>query len=154
MSNNKAWTVFGKHYFNNGISSGYIDNVFEVSTFFTAVNQLSIYGGGRMTIVKNDTAITDISAGFSFVPTQPFTKNYFLTKMDPGQFSIVDIISNKYYKVDPVRPMILQINKFEKIDSLTRIFSGRFYGVVHNEIDHNDSIIITDGRIDTKIFYR
>lgn len=154
MLNDKIWTVFGKHYFNNGISSGYTANVLEVSTFYTAVNQLSVYGGGRMTIVKNDTATTDISAGFSFLPTQPFTKNYFLTTTDPGQFSIVDIVNNKYYKADLIRPFTLQVTKFEKIDSLTRIFSGRFLGVVHNEVDPNDSIIITDGRIDTKIFYR
>ena len=128
--------------------------MFEVSTFYTAVNVLSVYGGGRMTIVKNDTAIKDISAGFSFVPTLPFTKDYFLTTTDPGQFSIADIVRNKYYKVNPVRPVTLQLNKFEKIDSVTRIFSGRFFGVVYNEVDPNDSIIITDGRIDTKIFYR
>ena len=154
MLNNNVWTVFGKHYFNNGISSGYIDNVFEVTPIYTGVNEVSIYGGGRFTIVKNDTAVTDISAGFSFLPTLPFTKDYYLTTTDPGNFSIVDITNNKYYKVDPNRPLTLQLKKFEKIYTLVRIFSGRFFGVVHNEVDPNDSIIITDGRFDTKIIYR
>ena len=154
MLNNNVWTVFGKHYFNNGISSGYIDNVFEVTPIYTGVNEVSIYAGGRFTIVKNDTAVTDISAGFSFLPTPPFTKDYYLTTTDPSSFSIVDITNNKYYKVDPNRPLTLQLKKFEKIDTLVRIFSGRFFGVVHNEVDPNDSIIITDGRFDTKIIYR
>ncbi len=154
MLNNTVWTVFGKHYYNIGVGSGLLDNVFEVSTIYTGANQLSVVGGGRMTIVKNDSAVIDISAGFSFVPTSPFIKNYYLTTTYPGNFSIVDRIKNKYYKVDTLRPLTLQLNKFEKIDSLLRICSGRFFGVLHNEVDANDSIVITDGRFDTKIIYR
>ena len=121
MLNNTVWTVFGKHYYNIGVGSGWLDNAFEVSTIYTGANQLSVVGGGRLTIVKNDSAVTDISAGFSFVPTSPFIKNYYLTTPYPGNFSIVDIAKNKYYKVDPLRPLTLQLNKFEKIDSLVRI---------------------------------
>lgn len=154
MLNNSVWTVFGKHYSNIGVGSGWLENVFEVSTIYTGVNQLSVVGGGRMTVVKNDSAIIDISAGFSFVPTSPFIKNYYLTTTYPGNFSILDGVKNKYYKVDTLRPLTLQLNKFEKIDSLWRICSGRFFGVLHSEIDPNDSIVIKDGRFDTKIIYR
>ncbi len=154
MLNTSIWRVFGKHYINIGVGSGYVDNSLEVSTIYTGANQLSVVGGGRMTIVKNDTAITDISAGFSFVPTPPFTKDYFLTTTYPGSFGITDIVNNKYYKVDPNRPFTLRINKFEKVDSLVRVCSGRFFGILYNEINRNDSIIVSDGRLDTKIIYR
>ena len=154
MQNNSIWTVFGKHYINVGVGSGYIANTLEVSTIYTGVNQLSVVGGGRMTIVKNDTAQIDISAGFSFVPTIPFTKDYYLTTTYPGSFGITDRVNNKYYKVDPNRPFVLRINKFEKIDSLVRICSGRFFGILYNEVDRSDSIIVSDGRLDTKIIYR
>ena len=154
MQNNAIWTVFGKHYINVGVGSGYIANTLGVSTIYTGVNQLSVVGGGRMTIVKNDTAQIDISAGFSFVPIIPFTKDYYLTTTYPGSFGITDIVNNKYYKVDPNRPFVLRINKFEKVDSLVRICSGRFYGILYNEVDKSDSIIISDGRLDTKIIYR
>lgn len=154
MLNNTIWTVFGKHYLTTGFGSGFIDNKLEVSTFFTGVNQLTVVGGGRMTIVKNDSAIIDISAGFSFIPTTPFIKDYFLTATYPGNFVINDKVKNKYYKVDPSRPFVLRINKFEKIDSLNRICSGRFFGILYNEVDKNDSIIVSDGRLDTKIIYK
>ncbi len=154
MLNNSVWTVFGKHYVNLGVGSVWQKNNFEVSTINTGINQVSVVGGGRMTIVKNDSAITDISAGFSFVPTQPFTKSYYLTTVYPGNFSIFDIAKNKYYKVNSLRPFTLQLNKFDKIDPLWRICSGRFFGVMYNELDMNDSLVITDGRFDTKVIYR
>lgn len=154
MLNNSVWTIFGKYESNIGFGRRWIDNSLGVSTYYTGVNQLSVVGGGRMTIVKNDTAQIDISAGFSFVPTTPFTKDYFLTTTFPGNFNISDAVNNKYYRVDPTKPFVLRINKFEKIDSLVRICSGRFFGVLYNEVDKTDSIIVSDGRIDTKIIYR
>jgi len=154
LYNNTIWTVFGKRYSNSGVASGYVPNYFEVSSILTGTNEWSIVAGGRLTIVKNDTAITDISAGFSFVPTIPFIKDYLLTNTYPGGFSMVDKVNNKYYQVNPARPLTLRLNKFDKIDSLLRICSGRFFGVLYNEIDANDSLLITDGRFDTKVFYK
>jgi hypothetical protein len=153
MLNNSVWTVFGKHKANNGFGPYWMNNTFDVSSFGPA-DSVRIVAGGQMTIVQSDSATTDVSAGFSFIPTIPYKKSYFLTNVYPGNFSIVDKIHNRYYQVNPLRPLVLEVTKFDKIDDLQRILSGRFNGVLYNEVNPNDSIIVSDGRFDTKVIFR
>ena len=154
--NKSVWTVFGKHLYRAELADTWLDNTFEVTSLNTSSHnqyQLTIAGGGRMSVIKNDSAFIDISAGFNFTPTIPYIKSYYLTNNPINNFMIADFVANKYYQVDSLKPLTLQLTKFDKIDSLTRICSGRFFGILYNETDKNDSIVITDGRFDTKVIF-
>jgi hypothetical protein len=60
--------------------------------------------------------------------------------------SFYDQISDKNYRLHPERPNFTVT--FTRLDSTAFIFSGRFEGVLFNELDLTDSVLIRQGRFD------
>jgi hypothetical protein len=149
LLNDSVWTNFGKYFYTDGVTSGWRDNeVISEYTYAGTSNDVAFQVSGRLTIVDNNIATKDISAGLSFVPDLPYEKIYSLTGDYPRNFNVNDNISYKFYRIKQGTTFTLNVTKF---DTLEKVCSGRLNGVLYNDQNGNDSIIVKDGRFDAKI---
>jgi hypothetical protein len=103
---------------------------------------------GRLTVVQSNVAIKDISAAFSFVPVPPFTNTFFLNGVYPRNFNVNDNVQGRFYRIKSTNSFVIQVTKF---DTVGKVCSGRFNGILYNDQNLTDSIIIKDGRFDVKL---
>jgi Domain of unknown function (DUF5025) len=112
---------------------------------------------GRLSVVSQNAIKKDFTAGFNIAldAVSP-VKTYFLpasiNNTYPGIFSLQKDyinwqIAGIYYAAMSNRPFTLEITKF---DTLAKICSGRFSGILYDYFGTLDSIIVTNGRFDVK----
>ena len=151
MLNDSVWTNYGHYYRNNDVIPGWRENkIVNTYNFAGTPAERALQVTGRLTIVKNNVATKDISAGFSFVPVPPFINTYLLNGVYPRNFNINDNVQGRFYRIKSTNPFVLQVIKF---DTLGKVCSGRFNGILYNDQNLTDSIIIKDGRFDVKLSY-
>jgi hypothetical protein len=63
-------------------------------------------------------------------------------------FSATMLVKDKYYEMDNSKPIFSNQFKLTKIDTVRNFVSGLYNFSLYNVQDHNDSIVITDGRFD------
>jgi len=151
LLNGSVWTNYGHYYRNNDIIPGWRENrIVTTYNFAGTPSERALQVTGRLTIVKNNVATKDISAGFSFVPVPPFINIYLLNGEYPRNFNVNDNVQGTFYRIKSTNPFVLIVTKF---DTSGQVCSGRFNGILYNDQNLTDSIIIKDGRFDVKLSY-
>lgn len=163
LVNDSAWTVFGETQDTHDIGNPWFPNqtsaYIEANTYYGDSLVLGILG--YLTIVKQDTVIRNEQAHIEFLidPTMKIGTYILTGNTNPyeGYFSLIKqslTLSgfDKHYSVSSSNPFIIEL---AKLDTMQKIFSGRFQGVIYLDGDpaNNDSLTITEGRFDAK-FYR
>jgi hypothetical protein len=140
LVNGKVWVPHGVNLM-GGIKSMYFDEKKNL-------------GSGRGDFSINYDSIDD-NMSISFGPTH-FNPNYYKItsdKTDPQGFSVQFISGTKFYYPDTSVINNSNFVEITKVDTLKNFVSGKFsftlyQGNFYKVTDHNDSIVITDGRFD------
>jgi len=124
-----------------------------------STHQPAFTAGGKLSVVRQNTIIKQYEAILSFTPDlasplktyklsgflqSPFSGSFYVQKQfENGGYSGVFLIANDN------NPVILELLKF---DTVNRICSGRFSGILHDAYGSlSDSVSIKDGRFDVRI---
>lgn len=149
LLNDSVWTNYGHYYRNNDVIPGWRENkIINTYNFAGTPAERALQVSGRLTIVQNNIATKDISAAFSFVPAAPFISTILLNGVYPRNFNVNDNMQGKFYRIKSSNSFIIQVTKF---DTVGKVCSGRFNGILYNDQNLTDSIIIKDGRFDVKL---
>jgi len=144
----QIWTINGKYCKQlGGCRENPSANYFTIDTPFNASLGLS----ADKVIYKGIGVKSRESFDFQFYRNFSGVGIYHLKKDNSCdiQYTYTDITNNKYYQLLQERETFdLNITKF---DTITKIISGKFSGILFNEFEPTDSIKITDGRFDIKL---
>lgn len=144
----RTWTTNGKYcgtqYGNcrdNPMASYYVNG---------SSNNITLILTADRVIYKNIGIASSESFTFSFYRNFSGTGIYHLKKDDSySNVEYIDNTNDKYYELLQDRETFeLNITKF---DTIEKIVSGRFSGILFNQFDPNDSINIHKGRFDIKL---
>lgn len=149
LLNDSVWTNYGHYYRNNSVIPSWRENkINNTFNFAGTPAERALQVSGRLTVVRSNVAIKDLSAAFSFVPVPPFINTFLINGAYPRVFNVIDNVQGKFYGIKSTIPFVIQVTKF---DTIGKVCSGRFNGILYNDQNLTDSVIIKDGRFNVKL---